>query len=252
MFVARSLALASLTLYSVPVNLLQRLQVVPASVSSALLPAISGARGEGALDDVRRMYCRSTRLLAAFLTPAYALLFALMPQFLSLWLGGRFGGEGVWPARVLVAANALGVLLYTSNPIAASHGRAWWISAAAWGQALTCLALWPVLIPRLGILGAALGTFIAQLLPLLFALGAVHRLVRLGWGRYLADALGPALIAGCAMMALVMPLHESAGRWSGMIGLSAAGGLLYAGIAWLCLPELDRDFLRRWRPWGAR
>ncbi len=250
-FVARSLALASLTLYSVPVGLLQRLQVIPASVSSVLLPVISGVRGEGALDDVRRMYCRSTRLLTGLLTPAYVLLFALMPQFLSLWLGGRFGSEGVWPARLLVAANAVGVLTFTLNPVAAAHGRVWWLSAAAWGQALTSLALWPVLIPRFGIVGAALGTFTAQLLPSLFALTAVNRLLRLSWAAFLAQALGPALVSGSVLMAIVLPVHQLASSWAGMIGLSAAGGAAYLTALWLCLPDLDRDFLKRWRPWGA-
>lgn len=250
-FVARSLALASLTLYSVPVGLLQRLQVIPASVSSVLLPVISGARGSGDPDDVRKMYCRATRLLAGLLVPAYVLLFALMPQFLSLWLGGRFGSEGVWPARLLVGANAVGLLSYTLNPVAASHERGWWLSAAAWAQALLSLALWPVLIPRFGILGAAAGTLTAQLLPSLVIIGAVNRLLGMTWGDYLAHALGPALVAGAALMIVVLPVHHLAGTWTGMMALSAAGCAVYAFTGWRCLPELDRGFLERWRPWRA-
>jgi O-antigen/teichoic acid export membrane protein len=251
LFVARSLALASLTLYAVPVGLLQRLQVIPASVSSVLLPVITGARGEGALDDVSKMYCRSTRLLAAFMAPAYILLFALMPQFLSLWLGGRFGAEGVWPARLLVVAHAFGVLVYTMNPVAASHGRVWWLTANAWGQALLSLVLWPVLIPRFGIVGAAGGTMAAQALPIVFTLGVVHRLLRLSWREYAWRALGPALTGGAVLLALLLPVHQLAGSWAGMTALSGAGCAVYALTAWLCLPDLDRDFLRRWRPWRA-
>ena len=246
LFIARSLALSSLTLYAVPTGLLQRLQVIPASISSVLFPVISEARGEGVDEDLRRMHIRSTRLLAGLLAPFYLLMFVLMPQFLSLWLGGRFGIEGVWPARLLVAANAAGLLAYTANAIAAGRGRAWWIAAMVWGQAVGSLILWPILIPRFGIFGAALGTLTAQALPNLVFLHAINRFLHLPWKRFMKEGLAPAAMAGAALLVVVFPLHAFVGGWISMIGLSAAGGTLYAGILWLSLPALDRDFIVRW------
>lgn len=251
LFIARALALTSLTFYAVPAGLLQRLQVIPASVSSVLLPVISGAsaRGEEAAEDVRRMYLRSTRLLTSLMAPAFALLFVLMPQFLSLWLGGRFGGESVWPARLLVAAYAIGVLSFTSNPVVAARGRVWWLSAVAWAQAGLSLALWPFLIPRYGILGAALGSLVAQGAPCLFLVFLVNRLARVSAARYAREALAPTLCAAGALLALVFPLHRFVGGWPGLFGLGLAGGAVYAGVLWAGLPDLDRDFVRGWRPW---
>ncbi len=246
-FIARSLALSSLTLYAVPSGLLQRLQIIPGSVSTVLVPVVSEVRGDGAAEDLRCMYVRATRLLTGLLAPVYLLIFALMPQFLSLWLGGRFGTEGVWPARFLVLAQGVGLLAYTPNSMAVGRGRGWWLSAVAWGQAAVSLALWPLLIPRFGILGSALGSLCAQIVPVAFYLKRLNGLLGLSWRRYFEEALGPAALAGAALAVVVFPLHHLIGGWLSLIGLSAAGLSVYAVVLWSRLPLLDRDLIRRWR-----
>ena len=246
-FILRSMELSALTLYTVPVGLLQRLQVLPASVSTVLVPVISGVSGENAAEDLRCMYLRATRLLIGTLAPVYLLLFGLMPQFLSVWLGGRFGDDSVWPARLFVTANAVGLLLYTPHAVAVGRNRSWWQSAIVWGQAAASLVLWPILIPRLGILGAALTTLVAQIVPAAFYLRAIHGLLDLPWRRYARESLGPGILASAALAALLYPLHHLAAGWIRLIGLSAAGLALYAAVIWACLPVLDRDFIRAWR-----
>ena len=245
-FIVRYLALSSLTVYAVPTGLLQRLQMVPASISSVLFPVISEARGEGVAEDLRRMYIRSTRMLLGIMAPVYLLMFSLMPQFLSLWLGGRFGIDGVWPARLLVAANAAGLLNFTANAVAAGRGKVWWLSAVAWGQAFGSLILWPLLIPRFGILGAAMATLAAQVLPDLVYLHRVNRLLDLPWKRFAPEALMPALLAGAALLVVVFPLHHLVDGWVSFIVLSSLGGAIYAATLWLNLPHVDRHFILRW------
>lgn len=245
LFIVRSQPLDQLAYYAVPSNLLQRLQTLPSVAAAALVPVV-GAAGDD-LGDLRRVYVRSLRVLAGLLAPAYLLMFLLMPQFLSLWLGGRFGDDAVWPARLLVIGQASSVLLLPANSVAAGRGRGAWLSIVAWAQALLSLALWRWLIPSHGILGAATAAAVAQCLPTAVCLHAVHsRLLRFGWGGYVLQALGPTLAAGTAMALLVFPLHAAAATWPRFLALGALGGALYATVLWVLLPQDDRELLLRW------
>lgn len=239
--IARSLELSALTLYAVPQGLLQRLQTLPQAVSSAMLPAFSGA--SGSREDARLMYVRATRLTAGAMAPLFLLLFILMPQFLSLWLGGRFDDEGVWPARLLTAAYGIASLSYVCHPVAASRGWTWWLSWYHSATAAACVLLWAVLVPRFGILGAAAGTLGANLIATAGYTHAINRGLGLTWENWL-KAAEPAAIAGSALVACVFPLHHLAGSWTSLIAMGIAGAAVYALVFWLRLPALDRDFFR--------
>lgn len=252
-FIARGASMHDLTLYAVPSGLLQRLQLLPAVISTVLMPMMSEVEGPEAGETVARMYVKSVRFLLWAVLPALALLFVLMPQFLTLWLGAEFGGRSVWPARILVLAQVFYLLIYIPNSVALSRGRPWYLSAVAWAQALISLAAWWWLIPRHGILGAAAGSLVAQCVPACFYLGMVHtRLLKLPLGRYLSESLYAPCVSAGLLLALVFPLHHRVGGWPGLILLAAAGGLLYYGSTWLLLDREDRELLRRFLRWTPR
>ncbi len=88
LFIVRTVSLTDLTLYSVPSGLLQRLQILPATIATVLLPMMSEDHGPEARERLTRMYLKSTRFLLWIVLPILVLFFAFMPQFLSLWLAG--------------------------------------------------------------------------------------------------------------------------------------------------------------------
>lgn len=239
-------SLASVTLYAVPANLLARLQLVPAAISSTLLPVLSGLSGRDGREDLPRLYLRSTRALLWAALAAPGLLFALMPQFLTLWLGPEFGRASVWPARLLVISHAAGLLSFVPSAVAVGRGRPLYQTYAGAAQALLSLAGWLWLVPRYGLLGAAWGTLAAQCLTVSFYLAAVHgKIVGLPWRRFAAEEglLGPA-VSATALLAVVMPLHHLAGSWGSLLALCAAGAAAYAGAAWAFMPAEDKELAR--------
>jgi len=247
-FVAGLRTLAEFTLYAVPLGLLQRLQTLPAAVGSALLPVIGGIRHESEAE-LESVYLRCSRVLAALIAPAYALLFAVIPQFLSLWLGGRFGDEAVWPARVMVVTQAVGLLAFVPNSVAAGRRGGVWVSASQWSQVAICLVLWPTLIPRLGLLGASLGSLAAQIVATAVVLWYAHyRVMGLGARRFTFEALGPSLAGSILLLAAVWPLRERVSGWVSLVAVCALGGVVYAATAWFLLPKADRQFLRQRLP----
>ena len=251
LFVARGASIADLTFYSVPAGLLQRLQVLSASISAVLSPMMSELTGAGADEDLRRIYVKSVRFLLWLTLPPLVLLFAFMPQFLGLWLGPQFADRGVWPARWLVLAQACASLAAAPNSAMVGRGRAWHVSAFAWAQAVLSLVLWRALIPRFGIVGAAAGAFAAQALPVAFYVYAVHRRLALPLARYAREGL--LLPCGSALLLALFAwaVHARASSWSQLVGLGAAGAALYYGSTWYGLSADDRALLRRFLRWES-
>lgn len=242
LFVLRIQQLTSLTLYAVPTAALQRLQVLPASVATVLLPTVSAASRPESAETLRRIYLRVTRVMFALLWPAYILLFAFMPQLLSLWLGGRFGDESVWPARLLVAGQALALFSYVPVAVAVSLGRPVLASGLSWAQALVSVTLWTLLVRRWGILGAAAGAAVGQALPALaYAAYVQVRLLEIRWPRFFAEGLAAPFISGAVLLAAAMILHAQGSTWPRLFLLGAALGLSCYALAWRLLSHDDRE-----------
>ncbi len=245
LFIARVENLSALTLYSVPANLLQRLQFFPSVVSTVMLPMFSEI---AASDDetVRRVYLRGMRFLLFVLLPALALLFCLMPQFLGLWLGGDFSSVSVWPARLLVMAQAVVLLNYVPNAVVSGRGQPLHQSAVSWAQAVISLVAWTLLIGRYRLLGVALGSLLAQALPTGFYLAATHRgLLRLSWSRFVNESLVRPFLCAALLLAVVFPFHQLATSWPRLFGLAAAGLAVYAACGWLAMDPGDKDLFVR-------
>ena len=190
---------------------------------------------------MERVYLKAQRFLLWLELPLLATLFVLMPQFLTLWLGGDFGDRSVWPARLLVVAQASFSLNAIANAAAIGRDRPGWISAVAWGQALVSLIAWRLFIPRYELLGVALGSLLAQLIPTTFYLAAVHRLIGLPVGKFWTHGLARPAVCALALLSLLLLLHARVDGWAALIALGALGAVFYALCAWvLALPE-DRE-----------
>ncbi len=240
-FVAGLLGMSDLTYYTVPSGILQRLQGVPAVISHALMPMLSGSQRSGGRAELTRTYLRGARALLAACAPAFILLLALMPQLLALWLGPDFAHRAAPAARMIVAAQLLALASHAPNSLAGGAGGGRCASIAGWAQALAGLALWPLLIPRWGIAGAAAGALAAQALSTIYFLESAHRgLLGLGWGRFLREVGAPLAPALAAMLIAAWLGRALAWGWGGFFSVSAAAGAVYAALLWVFLPQEDR------------
>lgn len=246
LFIASQLPLSELTLYAVPSGLLQRLHIFPAVLAGVLVPMISEIPLAEVQHGLPKLYLRSVRLLLYILLPILSLLFVVMPQFLTLWLGGDFGGRSVWVARLLVLSQVFFVLVFIPNAVAMGRGRPILVSAVAWAQAGVSILSWSLLTRRYGVHGVAAGALLAQALPAMAYLTIVHRtMIGIGARRFIAEGLrGPVLAAGC-MVLVIFPVHHLASGWGRLAGLCAAGLLVYAGAAWRLLREDDKEVALR-------
>jgi O-antigen/teichoic acid export membrane protein len=250
LLIARQLSLDALTFYAVPAGLLQRLQVVPSIVGVVAGVMMYELQGEGHEESLRRMCFKSSRFILWVCLPILVVLFAFMPQFLSLWLGGRFSDASCWPARLLVLAQVFTMLNIGSSSVAFARDHPWYITAWAWSQALLSLLAWRILIPRFGLMGVASGSLIAIALPTVVSLWLINRrLLRVSVSRYAAEVLQAPFLSATLMLALLLPIHAWATGWLRLVGLAAAGALVYYGTTWALLSEEDHALLRRFLTW---
>ena len=253
LFIARQISLSALTLYSVPAGLLQRLQFVPAMVATVVIPIMSELQGEDVDKSLRRMYYKATRFVLWVCLPVLVTLFALMPQFLSLWLSGQFSDASCWPARLLVLAQVCAVLNALPNTVTFSRDHPWFAPAWAWSQALLSLLAWKLLIPHYGLMGVALGSLAALAIPTALNLWLVNRKVlRLPLRDYAAEALFAPFLSAALMLAALMPVHAWAVSWLRLLACMAAGAAVFYGSTWLMLSADDRALLRRYLAWERR
>lgn len=246
-FAAQQVSLAGMTLYAVPAGLLQRLNVIPATFGVVAQPMLAEVRSAGDAAQFHRLYLRQFRLLLWMSLPGLVLLFALMPQFLSLWLGGSFGNIGVWPARHLVLAQAAALLFVLPGTAAAIRGKPWYSTAVTWAQALISVTAWYFLVGPYDLVGLGFGSLLAQALPAVFFIPWIHRKVL---GLTLSDFLaeGVFMPASCAalMFAVVFPFHDRATSWPLMAGFCVGGLLVYAAATWVLMGSDDRALVRRY------
>ncbi|MHB2025241.1 MAG: lipopolysaccharide biosynthesis protein [Elusimicrobiota bacterium] len=247
-FLARGTSIAGLTLYSVPAGFLQRLQFVPAAVSVVLMPVISEVGASGTSRDLGRLYLKTVRGLLWTVLPVYIIFFALMPQFLCLWLGGDFGSVSVWPARLLVLAQIILLLSYVPNAVATGGGKPLYASLATWGQALVSVIAWKVFIPRYGLLGAAAGSLLAQLVPDFIYLRTVHRrILSLSWEKYFTEGVHAPFVCGLFLAAILLAVHSRITTWPLFAATGFLGYILFLGCGYLILGDEDRQTLESLR-----
>lgn len=237
--------LTQLTYYLIPTFLLRRFDVLAGTVMTTAFPLMSELSGLGEHEALRNAYRQCSQLAMWMVVPGFALLFILAPQFLTLWLGTGFSSQGVVPLRLLLSAyffHQMGTM-----PMTASYGLGRPNSALALQtlQAVISVGSWFVLIPRLGITGAALGLLAGQALTAPpYALLVSRALFSMGPLEYLEGILLRPLAAGSVFALFLWPMRDRAATWTSLIALAASSALLYYAAGYLLLRGEDRRTLR--------
>ncbi|MFA6316278.1 MAG: oligosaccharide flippase family protein [Elusimicrobiota bacterium] len=246
-FIGAFLPLSQMGYYVVSSAIIQKLNMLCGAVAGPAFPLLADLHGRGETERLERFYLKVTELALAVVLPLTVLAFALIPQFFGLWLGPDFSRESTWPFRFLLAANLAYFCTFIPNALAVAKGAAeipTWLQVA---KLAVLLALWPLLIPRHGIKGAALAVLAAEWLTLPLCLVLVHRrFLATGWGAFLVAAWFRPGLPALGLGALALALH---GRIHGWLGLLCAGSLglaLYWAAAWCLLDKDAKDLLASW------
>lgn len=225
-------------------------QLVTQSVSMAVGPQLSGLLATRAREQANILYRMSTAWLILATWPVYLSCAAFAPLIMSIFGADYASGSSV--IVVLSLTMLLAIACGLTDVLLTMAGKASW-NLYNRGLALAVnVAVDLVLIPRIGIMGAAVGWACAIVVSNVVPVVQLRRSLDLSpWGRATGRAM---LVSGIGFGLVPLAVRMSLGDspFALLTGL-ALGIVVYAGIAWafreaLQLGELTASLRSRRRP----
>ncbi len=214
--------------------------IVSPLIVSHLAKVERGRDDDAGLD---RLFKAATRWGLMVGLPFAIVLWAAPATLLSLVFGSEYGGASE-ALRILAGGQIvnLGTGPVAMMLIMSGHERRWLAIGGA-GLLLSCVLNW-MLIPPLGVVGAALGTALS--LAAMFGAAVVTVRRRLGIWPYDRRLLKPALAAAATLAAtLWLERSDLLPGVPGLLGVIALSALGFLGLAAvLGLADEDREVLR--------
>lgn len=221
-------------------------QLAAQAIQRVLQPRFAHLIAKGELDIVRDVFKVSTAWSMALSWPVYLLAACAAPLYLQLF-GPGYSDSGVPVVIAMALAMMLAVAagpLDTLLLMAGRSGTSLMITLSALAiDVVLCL----LLIPRIGILGAALAWAVSILVRNALTLWQVHHLLGI---TPMSRAAG--LVAAISVTCLALPLVvvDALGRLDlvTVVVVAAAGGVLFCLAMWRFREPLALDALAALRP----
>jgi O-antigen/teichoic acid export membrane protein len=232
-FLQRSTGSVAVGLFTVSVTLANVAAQAPALLTAGLLPYFAQTFGRQALGEAREAYATATRVLALLVFPACCGTAAVLPTALPLIFGQAFDGA-VPAATVLVLAAGISTATSVGTSLLLAMDRSDVTFGTGFFLALLAVIAGLTVIPRYGLMGAALTRAVLQLSGVL--IGTLFLSYRLnfpfpmsGFLRTLIAAIVSGLAArGCLWMIpqlISLPLAIVIGALVYVVAVRAFGSL---------------------------
>jgi O-antigen/teichoic acid export membrane protein len=196
--------------YVVPATAAARILALLTDLVLPLFPRISKLATDPAA--VRSLLFRSVRLMALVASPTFITLFVFADSVIQAWIGGEPGRilamEGATTLRWLAAASLLQAIAVVPIIISEAAGKPEINNGFAVASAIVTIPLVLILVPRLGIEGAAMAFFItSSTLLVAFVLYASRRFAQVGPLELVSESLLRPLVAAGLAGAVGVLIH---------------------------------------------
>lgn len=239
--------------YTVPHELVTRLDLVPSALIATLFPALAAGIAVEA-GDVQRKSVRAIKYVLTLVAPALLALAILSHDLLALWLGPSTAGASAPALRILAIGMIANAVAYVPATLLQAAGRPDVPARFHLLELPIHAGVLLLFIGAWGVTGAALAWSLRVALDAALLLTASHRL-----GLLRARALGserlPSLLLLLGVLAIVAPLAASlADHPAARIATVAAVCTLWlGGSLWLAFDGGERSLLRSaFRSQGTR
>jgi len=206
--------------------------VVLASFNAVFAPMIADLYHRGAHRRLSELYRTSTRWGLLLSLPLFVVIVVDPAGLLTLVMGSRYAG-GAMPMLILAVGQMINLSTGAVGLLLVMSGRQnWWLAASAGALAVN-ISLNIALIPRYGLVGAAVATTLS--LAGLFGCGLILARTSMRLWPYDRSSLRLVAAALVAAVAVAAPgwLGVAAGNWRTVVELGLAGVVfwLVAGLA---------------------
>jgi len=170
-------SLAEMTLYVVPSEIIARLRIVPSSLVNSLFPSLSEHSVSASNEARRRLYGESLKYILLVLLPCFMLLAIFGTDVISLWIGADYAKSGGVVLRILSVGGLLNALGFVPSAALVALGRPDLPAKFHVLEVPLYLLLSLVLIPKWGIVGAAVAVATRLVVDACALFWAAHRFV---------------------------------------------------------------------------
>ncbi|MFQ6084519.1 MAG: flippase [Candidatus Aminicenantia bacterium] len=150
------LPISQLTYYVVPYNFARKLWLVPKNIVPVMLPVVSELSTFNENKLIKELYLRSTKYISAAVIPVSAVIIIFSRELLSYWMGASFAAKSTLTLQILTFSFFISTLGWTSVVVAQGMNRPDIPAFFHFGQAVVNVFLCILLVPRIGIEGAAI------------------------------------------------------------------------------------------------
>ncbi len=239
--IAALISTSAVTVFVLTQKLASAALAFVAKIGGVTVPGLAELFGHGDFAALQRATIRLTRILTRAGLLSAAMIVALNHRFVDAWTGeATFGGIA------LTALFAYGVFRdsivrnLASVLFAAGEVQGWGILSAV--EAVAKVGLSVLLLPRLGLIGAMIGTSVAELTTAVYAPGKICRLVQMPARRWAREGLFAAVVRSIPTLVVLAVLAQTvptSWKWGGMIVIGLAG------VITNCL-SFDHEHIRKY------
>jgi O-antigen/teichoic acid export membrane protein len=239
--IASFVSLGAVALYTVPYEAMFRLRIIPLSLANVLYPAFSERGVETNEAQLQRLYEGSVRYLLLIAIPPFTLLGLLGKDLLSLWMSRLFASQASAVLEILalgVFLNALACIPYNALQ---ALGRPDLTGQFHLLELPVYILLCVVLIPRWGIVGAAIANSLRLAIDALLLFWAARRYHACSVRFRGKNGFLPIVISAVFLLGLIA-LDRSllSPEWA-RLGAGVGLSVLYFSVVWgFVLSERER------------
>lgn len=174
----------------VPMKLVSAVQGGLGSLAGVMFPRSSELFASGSSDELRRIYLKGSRYLAAASTPLFMSLIFFAGPIMTIWMGAEFAALS-WQVLVFLAiAYWLAVLTMLPGNVAMGIGKSRALAAFSGIATVLGLVFVPVLSEKYGAGGAAAGVMITAIQGPIFIWYVTSILLKIRWSAFTAEVFG--------------------------------------------------------------
>lgn len=156
LFIGYYLNALSIPFYAVPSMMCLKISQISGSLLSPIYPVATELTAASSTGELRELYLRSTKILSLASACTFSLIIAFSKPVLLLWLGQEFAQKSTLVLQFLGFSFFLSSLLFVPIVFADSAGRPDFSAKINAASAIILTVLYFILIPSMGITGAAI------------------------------------------------------------------------------------------------
>jgi len=213
-----------LTYYSVPNSITEKIQGTVISLSGILFPLSAQLHGQGEIEKLQRVYRRAMTIIIVLATALSVTVAVFGAKLLTYWVGPEIAAISVPLLGWLVPTYFLLAVFMPLTNFLGGIGKTKFLAFSSLSMAILNVFLLYVLLPKYGILGAAMAYFFS-LLPLV---GIIYYMERYYFaitdsGAFYLRLTAKLLITSLAFSIVALPINSF---WiHNLIGVVVAGPL---------------------------